>query len=111
VIAAVLYLIIGSRYVLIISLGTVCFILILMWSPPPKHKTFSDDDRIQAMSRGGSGPPRLWTPGIPGAKERISQREFKSMVHKANMGILRFFLIPIVVVVVLSLFAILILRR
>ena len=96
-IGAFLYLATESKYVLIFGLGIVCFILLFMWSPPPKHKTFSDDDRIQAMSRGGSGPPKLWVPRIPGAKERISQREFKGIVHKANMDILRFFLIPIMV--------------
>jgi hypothetical protein len=47
-----------------------------LWSPPPKHKTFSDDDRLDATSRaqGGTGFPQLWTPPIAGMKRRKERR-------------------------------------
>ncbi|MFZ2445555.1 MAG: hypothetical protein WAW37_04295 [Syntrophobacteraceae bacterium] len=76
-IAAVLYFVTESRYVLIIALGIVCFLLILSWSPPPRHKTFSDEDRLEATSRaqGGGGFPKLWVPPIPGGKRRKKKQE------------------------------------
>jgi hypothetical protein len=77
-ITAVLYLITGSHYVLILALGIVSMILVLMWSPPPRHKTFSDDDRLEATSRalgGGGGFSKLWTPPTPGVKERKQKRK------------------------------------
>jgi len=102
VIVTVLYVMSRSGYVLIFGLGIVCFILIFMWSPPPKHKTFSDDDRIEAMSRayGASPPPKLWVPPGIHAKQKISQREFRSVVKKANRSLIRFFLIPIVALLI-----------
>jgi len=60
-ITAVLYLITGSHYVLTIALGIVSMVFVLMWSPPPRHKTFFDDYRLEATSRafGGGGFPKL----------------------------------------------------
>jgi predicted tellurium resistance membrane protein TerC len=59
---------------LIIGFGSIIVIMAwALWNPPEKHKEFSDRDRLQAMSRalGGSPPPELWTPDIPGkAKKR-----------------------------------------
>jgi hypothetical protein len=77
-IAAVLYARTGSPLVLILSLGIVCLILVVMWSPPPKHKTFSDDDRLEATSRalgGGGAFPKLWNPPMPGAKRRKKKQK------------------------------------
>lgn len=47
--------------------GLIWFMVRFLWSPPPKHKDFSDRDRLEAMSRamGGSGaPPELPKPEI-----------------------------------------------
>ena len=47
--------------------GIICFMFHFLWSPPPKHKDFSDRDRLEATSRamGGSGaPPELPAPEI-----------------------------------------------
>ena len=101
-IATVLYSITSSGHILIVALGIICFILLFMWSPPPKHKIFSDEDRIQATSRalGGSGPSELWSPEIH-RKQRIPDREFKSIVSEANRSLIRFFLIPIVAALIL----------
>ncbi len=76
-IAAVLYLVTGSYYVLILALGIVSFILVVKRSPTPKHKTFSDNDRLEATSRalGGGGFAKLWNPSIPGAKRRKQKRK------------------------------------
>jgi len=49
----------------IIGGGIAWFMFYFLWSPPPKHKDFSDRDRLEATSRamGGSGaPPELPTP-------------------------------------------------
>ena len=45
--------------------GIAWFMFYSLWSPPPKHKDFSDRDRLEATSlaMGGSGaPPELPTP-------------------------------------------------
>jgi hypothetical protein len=41
----------------LIGVGITWFIFYFLWSPPPKHKDFSDRDRLEATSRamGGSG--------------------------------------------------------
>ena len=47
-----------------VGLGIVVWALVSMFSPPNKHKDFSDRDRPEATSRamGGSGaPPELPT--------------------------------------------------
>lgn len=47
--------------------GITWFMVYFLWSPPPKHKDFSDHDRLEATSRalGGSGaPPELTTPNM-----------------------------------------------
>ncbi len=56
--------------VALIGGGIVWFVIYFLWSPPPKHKEFSDSDRLKATSRalGGSGPPELWTPPMPEKK-------------------------------------------
>lgn len=51
--------------------GIAWFMFYFLWSPPPKHKEFSDRDRLEATSRamGGSGaPPELPTPDMPEKK-------------------------------------------
>lgn len=58
--------------------GIAWFMFYFLWSPPPKHKNFSDRDRMEATSRaiGGSGaPPELPTPDMP---------EKKHYIHKDN---------------------------
>jgi len=32
--------------------GLTWFMFYFLWSPPPKHKDFSDRDRLEAMARG-----------------------------------------------------------
>lgn len=49
----------------LIAGGIAWFMVYFLWSPPQKHKEFSDRDRLEATSRamGGSGaPPELPTP-------------------------------------------------
>ena len=58
---------------LLIGLSSIVVVMIwALWNPPKKHKEFNDRDRVQAMSRalGGSPPPELWTPKIPGKAKR-----------------------------------------
>lgn len=45
----------------------ISFIFFALWDPPPKHKEFTNTDRLQATGRalGGSPPPELWTPDMP----------------------------------------------
>ena len=49
--------------------GVVWFMIYFMWSPPSKHKDFTDADRLKATTRamGGSGPPE-WIPPMPEKK-------------------------------------------
>ena len=61
---------------LIIGFGSITVIMAwALWNPPEKHKEFSDRDRLQATSRalGGSPPPELWTPGIPGKAKKMKK--------------------------------------
>ena len=61
---------------LIIGFGSITVIMAwALWNPPGKHKEFSDRDRLQAMSRalGGSPPPELWTPEIPGKAKKLKK--------------------------------------
>jgi len=49
----------------LITGGIAWFMVYFLWSPPQKHKEFSDHDRLEATSRamGGSGaPPELPIP-------------------------------------------------
>ena len=51
--------------------GIAWFMFHFLWSTPPKHKNFSDRDRLEATSRamGGRGaPPELPTPDMPEKK-------------------------------------------
>jgi hypothetical protein len=51
----------------LVGIGIAWFMFHFLWSRPPKHKDFSDRDRLEATSRaiGGSGaPPELPTPEI-----------------------------------------------
>lgn len=55
----------------LIAGGIAWFMFRFLWSPPSKHKDFSDRDRLEATSRamGGSGaPPELPTPDMPEKK-------------------------------------------
>ncbi len=47
------------------------FMVYFLWTPPQKHKDFSDRDRLEATSRvmgGGGAPPELPTPEMPEKK-------------------------------------------
>jgi len=58
--------------------GITWFMFYFLWSPPPKHKDFSDRDRLEATSRamGGSGaPPELPTPEIHEKKHKNKGKE------------------------------------
>jgi hypothetical protein len=72
VLAVLLIVIDKSLFAALAFSVIVGFIIYFMWSPPPKHKDFSDADRLKATSRasGGSGPPELWTPDMPHKKSR-----------------------------------------
>jgi len=74
VIAAFLYLISRSGYVLIFGLGIACFILLFMWSPRPPHKKFSYEDWQEGVFR-VKPFAKLWTPPIPGVKGRKKERK------------------------------------
>ena len=67
-----------DKSLFIVGPFAVIFALLIyfMWSPPRKHKTFSNSDRLKAMSRalGGSGPPELWTPDMPVRKSQKRKR-------------------------------------
>ena len=54
----------------LISGGIAWFMFYFLWTPPPKHKDFSDRDRLEATSRamGGSAPPDIPTPDMPEKK-------------------------------------------
>ena len=58
--------------------GTIAwFMFYFLWSPPPKHKDFSDRDRLEATSRamGGSGAlPELPTPDMPEKKHHKKKK-------------------------------------
>ncbi len=63
----------------LIAGGIVWFMIYFMWSPPRKHKEFTDADRLEATTRamGGSGPPELWIPPMPEIKHK-KHRERKT---------------------------------
>jgi len=71
-IAAVLCLTTGPNYVLILALGTACLILLLIWSPKPKRKAFSENDIWEGvfLVKKPFAKFKLWTPPIPGVKRR-----------------------------------------
>jgi len=48
----------------VIGGGIACFMFYFLWSPPPKHKGFSDRDRLEATSRamGGRSAPNKKAP-------------------------------------------------
>jgi len=51
--------------------GIAWFMVYFLWSPPQKHKEFSDRDRLEATSRamgGSSAPPELPIPEMPEKK-------------------------------------------
>jgi hypothetical protein len=54
----------------LISGGIAWFMLYFLWTPPPKHKDFSDRDRLEATFRaiGGSNQPELPIPDMPEKK-------------------------------------------
>lgn len=74
VIAAGFYLISRSAYVLIFGVGVLCFILIVIWSPPSKHKIFSYEDWQEGVFR-VKPFAKLWTPPIPGVNKRKKKRK------------------------------------
>jgi hypothetical protein len=77
IITAVVLWILGYNPKIVIGLGILIFFMFFaMWDTPPKHKDFSDRDRLQATSRalGGSPPPELWTPDMP-AKDKKRQKK------------------------------------
>ena len=48
------------------------FMFYFLWTPPAKHKDFSDRDRLEATSRamgGGGAPPELPTPNVTEKKQ------------------------------------------
>jgi len=58
--------------------GIAWFMVYFLWSPPQKHKEFSDRDRLEATSRamGGSGaPPELPTPEMPEKKHYKTKKK------------------------------------
>ncbi|MDA8240092.1 MAG: hypothetical protein M0Z67_06950 [Nitrospiraceae bacterium] len=73
IIFGVLLIIAGlNPLIALIGGGVVWFMIYFMWSPPSKHKEFTDADRLKATTRamGGSGPPELWIPPMPGIKHK-----------------------------------------
>ena len=51
--------------------GVIAIVMVYaMWSPPDKHKEFSNSDRIEAMTRamGGSPPAEFKPPDMPEMK-------------------------------------------
>ena len=68
----------GRAPVVCVVLGIVAGLLVyLMGNLPARHKVFSDSDRLEATFRasGGSAPPELWTPDMPGRKGRKRNRK------------------------------------
>jgi TRAP-type C4-dicarboxylate transport system permease large subunit len=55
----------GQSPALAIVLGAIAaFLVFALWEPPPKHKEFSDADRMKATLR-NSSLPELPVPDIP----------------------------------------------
>ena len=53
---------------LVLFMGCITFfVTFALWDTPPKHKEFSNSDRLRATYRamGGSPPSELWTPDLP----------------------------------------------
>jgi hypothetical protein len=65
---------------LILPIALGCYYIYSIWSPPPKHKEFSDSDRLEATTRalGGSYPPELWTPDMPEPKHHKHKEHKKA---------------------------------
>jgi|RhiMetdeSRZDD1v2_1073273.scaffolds.fasta_scaffold507251_2 hypothetical protein len=58
------FFITGQSPALVIVLGAIAaFLVFALWDPPPKHKEFSDSDRMKATLRVG-GLPELPLPDI-----------------------------------------------
>jgi hypothetical protein len=67
-ITALVVWILGYSPNIVIGFGIlISVIFFALWDPPPKHKEFSDADRLEgtAKSLGGNAPPELWTPDMP----------------------------------------------
>jgi hypothetical protein len=64
----------------LLPVAIVCYTIYSVWSPPLKHKDFSDSDRLEATSRalGGSPPPELWTPDMPEPKHHKNRKNTKT---------------------------------
>jgi|SRR5208337_320211 hypothetical protein len=63
------YFAIGTdlTYLVLFMGGITFFMIFALWDTPPKHKEFSNSDRLRASSlaRGCNPPPELWTPDMP----------------------------------------------
>jgi len=55
--------------------GLIWFMVRVLWSPPPKHKVFSDVDRLDATYQGVGGPPELPQPDLPEEKDHKHKDE------------------------------------
>ncbi len=78
IVAAVIARNLGYSPKIVIGVGGLIFFMFLaLWNPPPKHKEFSNADRLQATSRafGGNPPPELWTPDMPGKGKRQRKKK------------------------------------
>jgi len=59
------FFIAGKSSALVFVLGAIAaFLVFALWDPPPKHKEFSDADRVKATLRVG-GLPELPLPDRP----------------------------------------------
>ena len=63
------YFAIGAdlTYLVLFMGGITFFMIFALWDTPPKHKEFSNSDRLRATYRalGASPPSELWTPDMP----------------------------------------------
>jgi hypothetical protein len=73
-----LFLFYGRSPSLVIAMGAIsAFLIFALWDQPPKHKQFSDSDRLKATSlaMGGSGPPELPIPDMTRSRRKKRRKK------------------------------------
>ncbi|HYA15786.1 MAG TPA: hypothetical protein VEF33_15730, partial [Syntrophales bacterium] len=54
----------------------ISLIFFALWDPPPKHKDFSDRDRLEGTNKArGNPPPELWRPDMPIKSKKLRKKK------------------------------------